>query len=170
MDLSQNLRDLLEDFSKVSTMTIKIMDDYEELKKQMIDKDKMLEELESELQKKQKFLELVHTQLSVIHAQETKISSLLKKMEVEKQKEDEMNRFKTKHMEEIEEFYRKKIVSLQEHYEKQIQEQKMMTIIPGPVVNPAKSSSLSFPTSTVTSSSLKKKKVTFKLSSISSIS
>ena len=170
MDLSQNLKDLLEDFSKVSTMAIKIMeimDDYEELKKQMIDKDKMLEELESELQKKQKSLELVHTQLSVIHAHQTEISSLLKKMEVEKQEEDEL---KTKHMEEIEEFYRKKIVSLREHYEKKIQEilssqnyqkQKMMTIIPGPIVSPAKSLSLSFPTSKVTSFPPKKKKVTF---------
>merc|ERR1719422_471432 len=120
----------------------------------MIDKDKMLEELESELQKKQKSLELVHTQLSVIHAQQTEISSLLKKMEVEKQEEDEL---KTKQMEE---FYRKKIVSLWEHYEKKIQEilssqnyqkQKMMTIIPGPIVSPAKSLSLSFPTSKVTS-------------------
>ena len=104
MDLSKNLRDLLEDFSKVSTMTIKIMDDYEELKKQMIDKDKMLEELESELQKKQKSLELVHTQLSVIHAHQTEISSLLKKMEVEKQEEDEL---KTKHMEKMSNFTRK---------------------------------------------------------------
>ena len=283
MNLSQDLKDLLEDFSRISTTASKIMDDNEELKKQIIDKDKLLEEktsiccnLESELQKKHDILELVHKQLSLIpdlkencekhlddlkdlqtkletkdneinrlkqkhlndlnslrleieeekkksqeeenkrileteefyqHAQSTEISSLLKKMEREKQlmreemiqKEEELNNFKTEHKEEIEklkiqlvaaksnndqlkpsnfgsEFYRKKIVSLQEHYEKQIQEilasqtdqkQKMVTITPGPVVSPAKSSSLSFPTSKVTSSSTKKKKVTFKLSSVS---
>ena len=283
MNLSQDLKDLLADFSRISTTASKLSDDNEELKKLIVEKDKLLEEkntlcsnLELELRKKQEILDLVHKQLSIIpdlkencdkhleemkdlqtklgnkdnemsrlkkkhltdlnslrleieeerkksqeeenkrileleeffkHAQSTEISSLLKKTEREKQllreemnlKEEELNNVKTEHNEELEklkiqlvaaksnndqlktsnlgsEFYRKKILSLQEHYEKQIQEilasqtiqtQNMLTITPGPVVSPAKSSALTFPTAKVTSSTTKKKKVTFKLSSSS---
>ena len=112
MNLSQDLKDLLADFSRISTTASKLVDDNEELKKQILEKDHLLEEksslcsnLEIELRKKHEILDLVHKQLSIIpdlkencdkHLEELK--DLQMKLE---NKDNEMTRLKQKHLNDL---------------------------------------------------------------------
>ena len=139
MELAEDLKNLLAEFSAISLASQELVTENMRMKKMMEEKEQQLQEsaamttrLEKDLQRKQNMLEMIHQQLSVIPELKMKVEELtssvvmLEKMSMSK--DQELTRLQQKHLGDLsslEEEIEKERKDCREEEKKRMEEMEM---------------------------------------------